>query len=101
MQTESIDKLFEIHIEEMEVWTKRPYKNNFFEIAYVITNYNKVPGVIISSERERQFIINNIKSIYQEHLAADSYSDSIITGAVAAILNILARSIEKKYQSGE
>ena len=76
------------------------YNAWFDKIAYVITNYNKVRGVIISSERERQFIINNIKSIYQEHQAADSYSDSIITGAVAAILNILARSIEKKYQSG-
>lgn len=166
MQTESIDKIFEVHIEELEVWGKRPYKNNFFEIvyvekgtgrqcinqhefeyregnifllppldchsfivtkpsrfyfirftdhyflhndsltnynawfdkiAYIIANYNKVPGDIISSERERQFIISNIKSIYQEYLAADSYSDSIITGAVASILNILARSIEKKY----
>jgi len=166
MRTESIDKIFEIHIEEMDVWTKRPYKNNFFEIlyvekghgrqcinqhefefhegnifflppldchsfkiekesrfyfirftdhyfakhdgltsykdwfdkiAYILANYNKVPGDIISSERERQFIINNIKSIYQEYLAMDSYSDSIMSGAVASILNILARSIEKKY----
>lgn len=166
MKTEFIDKLLEIHIEEMEEWVKRPYKNNFFEIvyvekgsgrqcinkhefeykegnifflppldchsfkvmsksrfyfirftdhyflqkdnltnynawfdkiAYVIANYNKVPGDIISSERERQFIINNIKTIYQEYLLADSYSDSIITGAIASILNVLARSIEKKY----
>lgn len=166
MQTESIDKIFEVHVEELEDWGKRPYKNNFFEIvyvekgkgrqcinqhefeysqgnifllppldchsfkitepskfyiirftdhyflkndhltnydawfdkiAYIIANYNKVPGDIIASERERQFIINNIKSIYQEYLSADRYSNSIITGAVASILNILARSIEKKY----
>jgi AraC-like DNA-binding protein len=166
MQTRSIDKIFEIHIEEMESWGKRPYKNNFFEIvyiekgsgrqcinqhefeykegnifllppldchsfkisepsrfyfirftdhyflnndhladynawfdkiAYILANYNKVPGDIISSDRERQFIINNIKSIYQEYLAADSYSDSIIAGGIASILNILARSIEKNY----
>ncbi|WP_372772804.1 AraC family transcriptional regulator [Mangrovibacterium sp.] len=166
MQTESISQLFEIHIEELESWEKRPRKNNFFEIvyvergsgsqcinqhkfeynqgnifflppldchsfkinepskfyfirftdhyflsndrladynawfdkiAYIIANYNKVPGDIISTERERQFIVNNIKLIYQEYLARDSYSDSIITGAVASILNILARSIEKKY----
>ena len=164
MHTNSLNKLLEIHVEEMETWTKRPYKNNFFEIvyiekgsgrqcinqheseyhegnifflppldchsfkilspsrfyfirftdhyflnkdnltnynawfdkiAYVTANYNKVPGDIISTERERQFIINNIKSIYHEYLAADSYSDSIITGAIASILNILARSIEK------
>jgi len=166
MRTEMINKLLEIHIEEMETWVKRPYKNNFFEIvyvesgngrqcinqhefeyhegnifflppldchsfkitsptkfyfirftdhyflqkdsltnynawfdkiAYVITNYNKVPGDIISSEHERQFIINNIKTVHQEYLRADSYSDSIITGAIASILNILARSIENKY----
>ncbi|NOQ28007.1 MAG: helix-turn-helix domain-containing protein [Bacteroidales bacterium] len=166
MITKSINKIFEIQIEELESWEKRPHKNNFFEIvyiekgsgsqcinqhefeyhegnifllppldchsfkinepskfyfirftdhyflkndgltdynawfdriAYITANYNKVPGDIISTERERQFIINNIKSIYQEYLSSDSYSDSIITGAVASILNILARSIEKKY----
>jgi AraC-like DNA-binding protein len=166
MQTEWINNLFEIHIEEMENWVKRPYKNNFFEIvyvekgagrqcinqhkfeyfegnifflppldchsfkiaspskfyfirftdhyflqkdkltnynawfdkiAYVIANYNKVPGDIISSEHDRQFIINTIKSIYREYLRADSYSDSIIAGSMASILNILARSIENKY----
>lgn len=166
MFAESIVKIFEIHIEELEKWEKRPRKNNFFEIvyvekgagkqcinhhefeyregnifllppldchsftieelsrfyfirftdhyflkndsltnynawfdkiAYIVANYNKVPGDIIATERERQFIISNIKSIYQEYLANDSYSDSIITGSVASILNILARSIEKKY----
>lgn len=166
MRTEAIEKMFEIHIEDLVEWTKRPYKNNFFEIvfiekgrgsqcinqhefeymegnifflppldchsfkisepsrfyfirftdhyfqkntnltdynawfdkiAYVIANYNKVPGDIIASEHDRQFIINNIKSIYQEYLAADAYSESIIAGTVASILNILARSIEKKY----
>ncbi len=166
MITKSINKLFEIHIEEFEVWDKRPYKNNFFEIvyvekgkgtqcinqhefsfqegnvfllppldchsfkideasrfyfirftdhyflnkdaltdyhvwfdkiAYILANYNKAPGDIIETERERDFIINNIKTIYQEHLVADSFSQSIMTGALASILNILARSIEKRY----
>ncbi|PKQ61985.1 AraC family transcriptional regulator [Labilibaculum filiforme] len=166
MFTESLSKLFEIHIEELSSWEKRPHKHNFFEIvyvekgsglqcvnqhefeyqegnifllppldchsfkiaepsrfyfirftdhyflkdegltnynawfdriAYIIANYNKVPGDIIATDRERQFIINNIKSIYQEYLASDSFSESIISGAIASILNILARSIEKKY----
>ena len=69
----------------------------FDKIAYIIANYNKVPGDIIQTEQERQFIVNNIKSIYQEYLRNDSYSDSIITGAIASILNILARSIENRY----
>ncbi len=73
------------------------YKEWFDRMAYVLANYNKVPGDIISSDRERAFIIQNIKSIYQEYLNRDSYSDSIIAGAMASILNILARSIEKQY----
>lgn len=166
MRTESINNIFEVYIDELETWEKRPYQNNFFEIvyvekgsgrqcinehefeyhegnifllppldchtfkikdpsrfyfirftdhyflkedgltdynawfdrmAYILANYNKVPGDIIATERERQFIINNIKTIYQEYLSKDKYSDSIITGAVASILNILARSIEKRY----
>lgn len=166
MLTRFLDKIFEIHIEEMDRWDKRPHQNNFFEIVYVekgsgsqcikqhefkykegnifllpplnchafkvdepsrfyfirftdhyflkgdgltdynswfdrityiLANYNKVPGDIISTDRERQFIINNIKSVYQEYLLADSYSEPIIIGAVASILNILARSIEKRY----
>jgi hypothetical protein len=43
------------------------------------------------------FIFHKIKSIYQEYLLSDSYSDFIITGVGASILNILARRIEKKY----
>lgn len=166
MVTESTQKLFEIHIEELLSWEKRAHTHNFFEIvyvekgaglqcinqhefkycegnifllppldchsfkiekpstfyfirftdyyflnddghtnysswfdriAYIVANYNKIPGDIIPSEREREFIIKNIKYIHLEHLASDSYSEPIITGAVAAILNIMARSIEKKY----
>lgn len=166
MKTESTQKVFEVHIEELSTWGKRPHKHSFFEIvyvekgsgfqcinqhefayhagnifllppldchsfkvvessrfyyirftdhyflredglmrnnewfdqiAYILANYNKVPGDIISSERERDFIIFNIKSIYQEYGISDGYSNGIITGTVASILNILARSIEKRY----
>ncbi|MGE9295477.1 MAG: AraC family transcriptional regulator [Puniceicoccales bacterium] len=166
MHTESAQKVFEIHIEEITQWGKRPHKHNFFEIvyvdkgtgfqcinqhetpyeegnifllppldchsfrisepsrfyfirftdhyflqddglakygewfdriAYILANYNKVPGDIIASERERSFIIQNIKAIYQEYPLADAYSESIIAGTMASILNILARSIEKRY----
>ena len=166
MITESARKIFEIEVEEVTSWGKRPHKHSFFEIvyvergsgiqcinqhefdyqaghifllppldchsfkvkepsrfyyirftdhyflnedgltqhrewfdriAYILANYNKVPGDIIASEREREFIIQNIKSIYQEYASADAYSDAIISGTVASILNILARSIEKRY----
>lgn len=73
------------------------YQSWFDRIVYILANYNKVPGDIISSERERQFIIQNIKFIHQEYLLSDPFSSSVISGAIASILNILARSIEKKY----
>lgn len=166
MNTESTKKIFEIHVEKLSSWGKRPHKHNFFEIvyiekgkgfqcinehvfeyqegnifllppldchsynvtepttfyfirftdhyflkedgltvynawfdkiAYILANYNKVPGDIVSSERERAFIIKNIQMIYEENLESDSYSDPIILGAVASILNVLARCIEKRY----
>ncbi|MEO0793658.1 MAG: AraC family transcriptional regulator [Verrucomicrobiota bacterium] len=73
------------------------YSDWFENISYILANYNRVPGDIISSERERQFIIQNIKAIHQEYTTSDGYSDAIITGIVASILNILARSIENRY----
>jgi len=78
--------------------------NSWFErIAYILDNYDKVPGDIISSESEREYIVKTIKTIYHEHVEPDCYSEPIITNAVASILNILARGIEKKHveQSNE
>ena len=76
------------------------YKDWFDKMAYILANYNKVPGDIIGSNRERAYIIQTIKSVYQEYLLADAYSDAIISGAMASIINILARSIEKQYVHG-
>lgn len=73
------------------------YKGWFDKMAYVLANYNKVPGDIIGSESERMFIIQTIKSIHKEYLGGDAYSHSIISGAMTSILNILARSIERQY----
>lgn len=73
------------------------YNAWFDKVAYVIANYNKVPGDIIASENDRAFIINNIKAMYREYLSPDKYSDSIIINTIASILNVLARSIEKRY----
>lgn len=69
----------------------------FDRLSYILANYNKVPGDIIRMDRERTFIIQTIKSIYQEYVTGDRYSGSIITGAMFSILNILARNIEKHY----
>ncbi len=73
------------------------YSEWFDRMAYVLANYNKIPGDIIGTETERRYIIQTIKSIHHEYLKSDRYSGSIITGAMVSILNILARSIEKQY----
>ena len=73
------------------------YSEWFDQMAYILANYNKIPGDIISSDKDRSYIIQTIKSIHQEYLNGDKYSDSIIAGAMASILNVLARSIEKHY----
>lgn len=75
------------------------YQDWFDRIAYILANYNKVPGDIIESDAERDTIIRNIKAIHREYLSMDDYSHSVIAGTIAAILSILARNIEKKYVS--
>ncbi|MEM7672929.1 MAG: AraC family transcriptional regulator, partial [Verrucomicrobiota bacterium] len=73
------------------------YGDWFERISYVLANYNRIPGDIISTERERNFIIENIKTVHHEYTVSDGYSHAIIMGIVASILNILARSIETRY----
>ncbi|MFI3239618.1 MAG: AraC family transcriptional regulator [Bacteroidales bacterium] len=73
------------------------YKLWFDNISYILANYNMIVGDIIESESERRYITNSIKSIHNEYLSADSYSEAIISGIVASILNILARNVERRY----
>lgn len=55
------------------------------------------PPATAGPEFWRGYIIQTIKSMHQEYLSTDTYSDAIISGAMASLLNILARSIEKQY----
>ncbi|BDD05396.1 AraC family transcriptional regulator [Aureibacter tunicatorum] len=73
------------------------YKIWFDQMAHILANYNKIPGDIISTPRERDYIVNSINFIQNEYSNIDSYSNSIIMEIMASIVNILARSIEKKY----
>ncbi len=73
------------------------YKGWFDSISYILANYNRVPGDIISSESERRYIINTINMLVTEHLSHDSYSNSIVSGMMISILNLLARNIENKF----
>ena len=73
------------------------YKGWFDNISYILANYNRVPGDIISSEAERKYIIGAIGAIVTEHLSRDSYSNAIVSGMMVSILNLLARNIERKF----
>lgn len=167
MDINTLKNIFEVEVEELGSWTRRPYKNNFFEIvyidsgkgtqcinyndfeyrsgnifllpplnchsftieectkfyfikfsdqyflnksaqqnhfkqwfddiSYILANYNRVPGDIISSECERRYIISSIMAIHKECLSPDGHSEAIITSAITSILSILARSIEQRF----
>ncbi len=73
------------------------YKGWFDSISYILANYNRVPGDIISSESERRYIIGTIQAIVAEHLSCDDYSNDIVSGMMVSILNLLARNIERKF----
>lgn len=73
------------------------YREWFDKVSYILANYNRVPGDIIATERERKFILESIRAIQHEYHQADRFSDAIIAGSLASILNVLARSIEQKY----
>ncbi len=73
------------------------YKGWFDSISYILANYNRVPGDIISSQSERKYIIGAIQSLCAEHLSTDGYSNAIVSGIMISILNLLARNIERKF----
>jgi len=35
MLIEETQNIFEIHVEELSAWQKRPHRHNFFELVYV------------------------------------------------------------------
>ncbi|MFI3321426.1 MAG: AraC family transcriptional regulator [Rikenellaceae bacterium] len=73
------------------------YNKWFEDISYILANYNRVPGDIIDSQQERQYIKSSIISIYREYFDSDKYSKGIILANVSSILNILARNIELRF----
>ena len=73
------------------------YKGWLDSISYILANYNRVPGDIISSENDRKYIINSIQTVVSEHLSKDSYSNAIVAGIMISVLNLIARNIERKF----
>ncbi|GGZ33253.1 transcription regulator [Echinicola pacifica] len=73
------------------------YQGWFDKMAYILANYNKRPGDILNSDRERHYIKESIYFIHKEYLSKEQFSNSVVAGIMTAIINILARSVERFY----
>ncbi|MFK7906500.1 MAG: AraC family transcriptional regulator [Chitinophagales bacterium] len=67
----------------------------FREAAYILSNYNQLPGDIIHSELDRQHIFTLIDLILKENRNYQSSSLSLIKSLMTGILEILLRNIKQ------
>lgn len=67
----------------------------FKEAAYILSNYNQLPGDIIHSELDRQHIQTLIDLILKENSNYGTGSASLIKSFMTSILEILLRNIKR------
>ena len=67
----------------------------FKEAAYILSNYNQLPGDIIHSELDRQHIYTLIDLILKENTNYRTGSASLIKSLMTSILEILLRNIKQ------
>jgi len=67
----------------------------FKEAAYILSNYNQLPGDIIHSELDRQHIHTLIDLILKENKNFDLSSISLIKSLMISILEVLLRNIKR------
>ncbi|MCP9236028.1 AraC family transcriptional regulator [Lewinella sp. JB7] len=67
----------------------------FREAAYILSNYNQLPGDIIRSDLDRQHITTLIGLILRENRNLQSNSPALIKSLMTAILEILLRNIKQ------
>ena len=74
----------------------------FKEAAYVLSNYNQLPGDIIHSELDRQHIQTLIELILKENGNFRTGSSALIKSFMTSILEILVRNIKQSsfYELG-
>lgn len=70
------------------------FKAWFQKLAYVLINYNKVPGDVIRSGPDKQHLLHCLQLIRHEHAQADIFSSTLIQTALVTVLNLLTRHIE-------
>jgi AraC-like DNA-binding protein len=66
----------------------------FKEAAYILSNYNQLPGDIIANELDRQHIFTLINLILKENKNYRSGSTPLIKSFMTSILEILLRNIK-------
>lgn len=67
----------------------------FDEAAYILSNYNQLPGNIIQSEVDRQHLERLFDIILQESRNQTESVNGLITSLMTGILEILMRNIKK------
>lgn len=67
----------------------------FNEAAYVLSNYNQLPGDIINNELDRQHVYTLIDLILNENKNFGTDSTSLIKSLMTSILKILLRNIKR------
>ncbi|WP_046242574.1 helix-turn-helix domain-containing protein [Hymenobacter terrenus] len=70
------------------------FKDWFQKLSYVLINYNKMPGDVVGSARDKQHLLHCLQLIRDEHAHSDSFSPTLIQTALVTILNLLTRHIE-------
>jgi len=69
--------------------------NWFSEAAYILSNYNQLPGDIIKSDIDREHLNHLIAMILQESRNYGEESISLVSSLMTSVLEILIRNIKK------
>ncbi|KAA3634818.1 MAG: AraC family transcriptional regulator [Bacteroidetes bacterium] len=67
----------------------------FKEAAYILSNYNQLPGDVIHNELDRQHIYTLIDLILKENRNYGTGSDALIKSLMTSILEVLLRNIKR------
>ncbi|WP_075340797.1 AraC family transcriptional regulator [Tenacibaculum agarivorans] len=71
-------------------------RNEWFkEAAYILSNYNQLPGDVIKNDTDKNHLKSLISMILQESRNYDKASVSLIKSLMTSILEILIRNIKK------
>jgi AraC-like DNA-binding protein len=66
----------------------------FQQLSYILINYNKVPGDLITDPQDKQHLIQCLHLIRAEYAKNDAFSDSLIQSTLVTVLSLLARHVE-------